>query len=185
MWDRIAATAASPSRAWIAQTFASCSSCAPRPPWSAKTAGAPEGNGPARGCAKANPHFSWLSFDPRRLMPPRWTGRASRRDWQSMQSFTPGTARRRASGIGSSHSAQWARLSPEGRVLACIRLISSSIEASICSFTAPSRVHPPAMRSILRDPPAPPCRPRSVLANVSDALSRPIALPRPAGTREL
>ena len=37
-------------------------------------------------------YFSWLSFDPRRLMPPRVACLLSRPDWQSMQSVTPGMA---------------------------------------------------------------------------------------------
>ena len=83
-------------------------------------------------------------------MPPRACCAPSRSCWHSIHSLTPGIARRRFSGISSSQSAQWVRLSPTGRWRAFSRASSSLIDASICSLTAPSCAHPPA---IARPPP--------------------------------
>lgn len=90
------------------------------------------------------PHFNWLSLLPRRLIPLRALKPSSRSRTHSIQSLTPGKAWRRASGIGSSHSAHSVALSPTGVRLAFSRSNSSLMDASICSDTAPSRAHPPA-----------------------------------------
>src|SRR6185312_4881797 len=51
---------------------------------------------------------SWLSLLPRRLY--RLAARSlSRSCWQATHKRTPGTAARRAAGIGASHSSQWVR----------------------------------------------------------------------------
>jgi hypothetical protein len=58
-------------------------------------------------------YLSWLSLLPLRLNP-IFTGRLSRADWHSMQVLTPGSTRRRASGISSPHSWQWVSATPVG-----------------------------------------------------------------------
>lgn len=55
----------------------------------------------------------WLSLLPLRLNP-IFTGRLSCADWHSMQVLTPGSTRRRASGISSPHSWQWVSATPVG-----------------------------------------------------------------------
>ena len=64
--------------------------------------------------------------------------------WQATHSRTPGTALRRASGMGASHSSQWVRPGPWRSWLRA-RLIASSTVASIWSWTAPSPAQPVAM----------------------------------------
>ena len=82
-------------------------------------------------------------------VPPYDPAAWSRAVWQATQNRTPGSAARRASGMGASHSSQWVRLSPWGSSLRA-RAMASSMLSSICSCTAPSLVQPPAMSHLLR-----------------------------------
>src|SRR5581483_3999670 len=68
--------------------------------------------------------------------------------WRSMHSRTPGTALRRASGMGAPHSAQTLSPGPLPRLLRA-RAIASATVASICSCTAPSLAQPVAMTVML------------------------------------
>lgn len=78
-----------------------------------------------------------------------WTTALSRCPWQATQVRTPRCASRRRAGIASPQSSQCSRPSPAGiRIRApCTASLTVS---SICSCTAPSRAHPPAISVSLR-----------------------------------
>src|SRR5690606_21291738 len=88
---------------------------------------------------------SRLALLPRRVSPlPEGVFSAPRACWQSTHRRTPGTALRRASGIGVSHSSQLLRPGPRESWLRT-RSIASLTVASIWSWTAPSPAQPVAM----------------------------------------
>ncbi len=73
-------------------------------------------------------YLSWLSLLPRRLNPV-FAGRRSRADWQAMQVRTPGSTRRRASGIVSPHSRQMGSASPVGMLARALRTPSMTVSS--------------------------------------------------------
>lgn len=87
---------------------------------------------------------NWLSFEPLRLYPENVALCKSFSCWQDMHNRTPGTALRRASGIGSPHDSHSSRLSPWGSSPRA-RATASSMVLLICSFTASSFAQPDAI----------------------------------------
>ena len=87
---------------------------------------------------------NWLSLLPFLLYGEKTLCCLSSAFWHSIQSRTPGSARRRASGMGAPHSSQCDRLSPFGSLLRALAT-SSSIESAIWSLTALSPAQPTAI----------------------------------------